>query len=195
VCVFFFFFFFFFFSKKKKKVTVERFPLEEAHVQAYLLDIPFPSKYEVVTCEGAMFVNRLWDDGYLINMSCGHPKPKTGAIVDKDLAIGYDPAHISFQHDMITGISHAALFLEWVQSDVAGRGVLCHRVVCEILRPSIGAAAMERGKMAKQFWARSIRFNRVVGDTFMDGCEPFPLGSFWPVEVSNGRECVCVFFC
>lgn len=66
------------------QVTVARFPHEEAHVQAYLLDIPFPNKYEYVTCEGAMFVNRLWDDGYVINMTCGHPKPRGGvAVIDK----------------------------------------------------------------------------------------------------------------
>ncbi len=99
----------------------------------------------------------------------------------KDLAVGYDPgellilrvskldsssfflfsiAHITFQHDAITGISHAALFLDWVNENPSSRGVLCHRVVCEILRPTIGAAAMERGKMSKFFWAKSIRFNR-----------------------------------
>ena len=134
-----------------------------------------------------MFVNRIWDDGYKKGLTCGHARPAASTaavhVVDKELAVGYDPSHITFQHDMITGISHAALFLDWVNERPSERGVLCHRVVCEILKPTIGAAAMERGKMPKMLWAKSVRFNRVAGATTMDGCEPFPLGSFWPVEV------------
>jgi hypothetical protein len=61
-------------------------------------------------------------------------------------------------------------------------GFAFQRVVCEILKASVGAAALERGKLPKLFWARSVRYSVAPGATTMDGCEPFPLGSFWPVE-------------
>jgi hypothetical protein len=168
------------------EVTLERYPLEKAYEQAALLDIPFPSTLRVVECEGAMFVNRMWHDGYTINLTCGHPRPAPGsgvAVVDRHLAIGYDPAHITFQHDMITGLSHAAFFLDWALQRPESRGVLCHKVVCEVLRAAGTSLPAERASMPKLFWAPSIRYNRAPNDTTMDGCEPFPLGSFWPMEL------------
>jgi hypothetical protein len=90
---------------KVVQVSLVKFPSEDTLIAAYLLDLPFPTSYKSVICENALFVNRLWEDGYATNMSCGNarPAPNSGvAVVDKDLALGYDPAHITFQHDMIT---------------------------------------------------------------------------------------------
>ena len=170
------------------ETRLARYPLEEAHEQAALLDLSFPSSLRWVECEGALLHNRLWQDGYIVNVTCGHPRPAAGSgvpVVDRDLAVGYDPAHITFQHDMITGISHAAFFLDWALGAPGRRGVLCHKVVCEVLRAATGSTEVpqERGLLPKLFWAPSLRYNRAPNDTAMDGCEPFPLGSFWPVEV------------
>ncbi len=172
--------------KRLVESRVARYPLEEAYDQAAMLDVPFPSTLKWAVCEGALFHNRLWQDGYVVNMTCGHPRPPAGsplAVVERDLAVGYDPAHISFQHDMITGLSHASFFVKWAQQQPTKRGILCHKVVCEILKAVHPGVPMERGPMAKLFWAPSVRYVRAPGDTTMDGCEPYPLGSFWPVEV------------
>jgi hypothetical protein len=118
-------------------------------------------------------------------MTCGHSKPSDGTkVVDLDLVIGYDPAHISFQHDMITGISHAAVFGDYLLESPKTRGILCQKNVCEIMKAAFNPQnVLDRANLPKLFWARSIRYSRAPGDTSMDGCEPFPFGSFWPVEL------------
>ena len=172
-------------------------PRSSALRSAALLDLPFPSSVQVFVCEGALFHNRLWADGYVVKLSCGHPRPLPSsgvAVVDRDLALAYDAAHVAFQHDMITGLSHGALFAEWVAEQPARRALLSHRVGAEIFRASLGASSLDRGTLPKLFWAPSLRYNRAPHDQEMDGCEPFPLGSFWPVELFLAKIMVAPAF-
>ena len=154
-------------------------------VMAEMLDLPFPRFFNEIVCEGALFVNHLWADGYTPKMSCGNPKPTDNtAIIAKHVVLGYDAAHITFQHDMITGISHASVFAEYLERHPSSSVVLCQKTVRTILAAWLGAErVLERSAQPKLFWAPSVRWSRAPSDLTLEGCEPFPLGSFWPVEI------------
>ena len=150
-----------------------------------VLDVRFPTSTRTVVCEGATFDNRVWNEGYTPVMVCNTPRPSDAkARVDRHLVVSYDAAHITFQHDMITGVPRAALFGDWVAENPEERGFLCQKVMTEILKLSFpSGAVLDRKNLPKRFWAPSIRFSRAPFDKVSDGCEPFPMGAFWPAEV------------
>ena len=160
-------------------------PDAETLERARVLDVRFPTTTRTIVCEGATFDNRVWNEGYTPVMLCDTPRPSDArAVVNRHLVVGYDAAHITFQHDMITGVPRASLFGDWVAENPQERGFLCQKVMTEILKLSFpSGAVLDRKNLPKRFWAPSIRFNRAPFDKVSDGCEPFPMGAFWPVEV------------
>ena len=72
-------------------VTVEEFPVASYREEADMLDVPFPNSYRYFVCEGALYHNVRWEEGYYAKMSCNNKRPTDGTqIVDLDLVVGYD---------------------------------------------------------------------------------------------------------